>query len=69
MLDNAAQSFETDDGDTGGASDREDVLLKKIGELTMERESTGLTIPMAAAVLTPSGTRRRGGSRALAVSL
>ena len=43
LLDNAAQSFETDHGD-GGASDREDVLLKKIGELTMERDflSTGL---------------------------
>ena len=43
LLDNAAQSFETDHGD-GEASDREDVLLKKIGELTMERDflSTGL---------------------------
>ena len=43
LLDNATQSFETDHGD-GGASDREDVLLKKIGELTMERDflSTGL---------------------------
>ena len=43
LLDNAAQSFETDRGD-GGASDREDVLLKKIGELTVERDflSNGL---------------------------
>ena len=31
LLDNAAQSFETDHSD-GGASDREDVFLKKIGE-------------------------------------
>ena len=31
LLDNAAQSFETDHSD-GGASDREDVLLKKIGD-------------------------------------
>ena len=37
LLDNAAQSFETDHSD-GGASDREDVLLKKIGELTVERD-------------------------------
>ena len=37
LLDNAAQSFETDHGD-GGASEREDVLLKKIGELTVERD-------------------------------
>ena len=43
LLDNAAQSFETDHSD-GGASDREDVLLKKIGELTVERDflSNGL---------------------------
>ena len=43
LLDNAAQSFETDHGD-GGASEREDVLLKKIGELTVERDflSNGL---------------------------
>ena len=43
LLDNAAQSFETDHGD-GGTSEREDVLLKKIGELTVERDllSNGL---------------------------
>ena len=43
LLDNAAQSFEMDHSD-GGASDREDVLLKKIGELTVERDflSNGL---------------------------
>ena len=43
LLDNAAQSFETAHGD-GGASEREDVLLKKIGELTVDRDflSTGL---------------------------
>ena len=43
LLDNAAQSFETDHGD-GRASEREDVLLKKIGELTVERDflSNGL---------------------------
>ena len=43
LLDNAAQSFETDHGD-GGASEREDVLLKKIGELTVKRDflSNGL---------------------------
>ena len=37
LLDNAAQSFETVHSD-GVASDREDVLLKKIGELTVERD-------------------------------
>ena len=37
LLDHAAQSFEPDHGD-GGASEREDVLLKKIGELTVERD-------------------------------
>ena len=43
LLDHAAQSFETAHGD-GGASEREDVLLKKIGELTVERDflSNGL---------------------------
>lgn len=43
LLDNAAQSFETVHND-GGASEREDVLLKKIGELTVERDflSNGL---------------------------
>jgi transposase-like protein len=43
LLDNAAQSFETAHGD-GGASEREDVLLKKIGELAVERDflSNGL---------------------------
>ncbi len=43
LLDTAAQSFEIDHGD-GGASEREDVLLKKIGELTVERDflSNGL---------------------------
>jgi transposase len=37
LLDNAAQSFETDPGE-GGASEREGVLLKKIGELPVERD-------------------------------
>jgi len=43
LLDNATQSFETVHHD-GGASEREDVLLKKIGELTVERDflSNGL---------------------------
>ena len=43
LLGTAAQSFETAHGD-GGASEREDVLLKKIGELTVERDflSNGL---------------------------
>ena len=43
LLDNAAQSFETAAGD-GGASEREGELLKKIGELTVERDflSNGL---------------------------
>ena len=46
LLDNAAQSFETDHHD-GEASEREDVLLKKIGELTVERDflSNGLGRP------------------------
>ena len=47
LLDNAAQSFETDHGD-GGASEREDVLLKKIGELTVE----------LGAATSPDGTER-----------
>ncbi len=43
LLDHAAQSFETAHHD-GGASEREDVLLRKIGELTVERDflSNGL---------------------------
>ena len=58
LLDNAAQSFETDHGD-GGASEREDVLLKKIGELTVERDfyPTGSGAPDDAAT-SPNGTER-----------
>ena len=59
LLDNAAQSFETDHGD-GGASEREDVLLKKIGELTVERDffrPTGSGAPDDAAT-SPDGTER-----------
>jgi transposase len=43
LLDHAAQSFDTDHRD-GGASDREGVRRKKIGELTVERDflSNGL---------------------------
>jgi transposase len=43
LLDNAAQAFERD-GDDSGTSEREGELLKKIGELTVERDflSNGL---------------------------
>ena len=43
LLDTAAQSFEIAHSD-GVAAEREDVLLKKIGELTVERDflSNGL---------------------------
>ncbi len=37
LLDNAGQAFETEASD-GGASEREGELLKKIGELTVERD-------------------------------
>ncbi len=37
LLEKAAQAFETDVGD-GGKSERESELLKKIGELTVERD-------------------------------
>ena len=59
LLDNAAQSFETDHSD-GGASDREDVLLKKIGELTVEARffvQRARAIPDDAAT-SPDGTVR-----------
>jgi transposase-like protein len=43
LMDNAAQAFERDSAD-GAASEREGELLKKIGELTVERDflSNGL---------------------------
>ena len=43
FLDNAAMVFERD-GEASGGSEREDELLKKIGELTVERDflSNGL---------------------------
>ena len=57
-LENAAQ-FETDHGD-GGASEREDVLLKKIGELTVERDflSNGLgrSLTQRRVLMAPNGT-------------
>jgi len=37
LLDNASQAFESG-GSEGGSSEREDDLLKKIGELTVERD-------------------------------
>lgn len=37
LVENAAQAFESGGGD-GGGSEREDDLLKKIGELTVERD-------------------------------
>lgn len=37
LVDNASQAFESGVGD-GGSSGREDDLLKKIGELTVERD-------------------------------
>jgi len=43
LVENAARAFERDGGD-GGRSEREGELLKKIGELTVERDflSNGL---------------------------
>ena len=38
LLDNLPCVFETDSSDSGSASEREDELLKKIGELTVERD-------------------------------
>ncbi len=38
LLDNMARAFETEDGGGGDGSEREDELLKKIGELTVERD-------------------------------
>ena len=37
LLDNAGRAFEAESGD-GGGSEREEVLLKKIGELTVDRD-------------------------------
>lgn len=44
LLDNLSQAFEAEAGNGGGASEREDELLRKIGELTVERDflSNGL---------------------------
>ena len=38
MLDNLPRVFESETRDGGGASEREEELLKKIGELTIERD-------------------------------
>lgn len=38
FIDNAARVFERDDGGPSDASERESELLKKIGELTVERD-------------------------------
>ncbi len=38
LLDNMARAFETEDGGGGDGAEREDELLKKIGELTVERD-------------------------------
>lgn len=44
LLDNMSRAFETDQSGGDGTSEREAELLKKIGELTMERDflSNGL---------------------------
>jgi putative transposase len=59
LLDNAAQSFETAHSD-GVATEREDVLLKKIGELTVERDfcPTGSGDPDDAATSPDYAARR-----------
>ena len=71
LLDNAAQSFETDHGD-GGASEREDVLLKKIGELTVERDflSNGLgrSMTQRRVLMAPNGTLDAAAIALLAVT-
>jgi transposase len=38
FIDNAATVFERGGGEASGATEREDELLKKIGELTVERD-------------------------------
>jgi len=38
FLEHAARAFETDGATESGSSEREDELLKKIGELTVERD-------------------------------
>ena len=38
FIDNAARVFERDDGGPSDATERESELLKKIGELTVERD-------------------------------
>ena len=44
FLENMSRAFEAEDGSGGDGSEREDELLKKIGELTVERDflSNGL---------------------------
>ena len=38
LLDNIARTFESEEASKGASSDREAELLRKIGELTMERD-------------------------------